>query len=64
MQDLIVVKNKPVGLIYLALVTKKNFLVEKLTLNGSRETIRNEIIKQIETILIKNLVKIKKESPY
>lgn len=55
-------ENKPVGLVYLALVTKNDSLVEELTLNGSRETIRNEMIKQVETILIKNLIKIKKES--
>lgn len=55
-------ENKPVGLVYLALVFDKFFLIEKLKLHGTREEIRNQVVSQAKEILIKNLIKIKKES--
>lgn len=56
-------EDKPVGLVYLAIVFDHYFVVETLTLSGSRTEIRNEVVLQAEKILVANLTKIKKESP-
>ncbi|MGL5268836.1 MAG: CinA family protein [Spiroplasma sp.] len=56
-------ETKPVGLVYLAIVFEKYFLIEKLILKDSRQNIRNKVVKQAQKILIKNLIKIKKELP-
>lgn len=55
-------ENKPVGLVYLAIVFEKYFLVEELKLQGTRAEIRDQAVKQGQIILEKNLIKIKKES--
>lgn len=55
-------ENKPVGLVYLAIVFQKYFLIEELNLRGTREEIRNEVVKQAQEILKINLIKIKEES--
>ncbi|MBE4703935.1 CinA family protein [Spiroplasma platyhelix] len=55
-------ENKPVGLIYIALVFEKFFIIEELSLSGTREEIRNEVVKQAQAILAANLIRIKKES--
>lgn len=55
-------EDKAVGLVYLAIVFEKYFLIEELTLKGTRAEIRDEIVKQAQLILETNLEKIKKES--
>lgn len=55
-------ENKPIGLVYVAIVFEKYFIIEQLSLQGTREEIRNELINQAQKILIANLTKIKKES--
>lgn len=54
-------ENKPSGLVYLAIfLTKKQYWVEKLQLQGNREQIRMAVVKKAQELLIKNLKIIKK----
>lgn len=55
-------EGKPVGLVYLAIVSKNFFVLEELQLHGSRAEIREAVVLQGQIILEKNLERIKKES--
>lgn len=46
-------KEKPVGLVYIGITGSDSKFVEKLLLNGDRDEIRNETVKQVLTRLLK-----------
>lgn len=57
------IEGKPVGLVYLAIVSKSFFVLEELQLQGTRAEIREAVVQQGQMILAKTLERIKKESP-
>lgn len=55
-------ENKPSGLVYLAIfLSKKQFWVTELNLQGNRDQIRIAVIKKAQELLVLNLTKINNE---
>lgn len=52
-------ENKPSGLVYLAIfLSKKQFWIQELNLQGNRDKIRKTIVKKAQELLITNLTKV------